>query len=81
MEEQGGKKRARAAGVASDGELWISKLLKLIAELEKDTKHVRPLSDLRLQSTPSLKAAYKHINKLHRVSFFYAVIALSLMVY
>lgn len=35
-----GDKTVRATGVASDGELWVSKVLHGIVALEKDTKHV-----------------------------------------
>jgi DNA polymerase phi len=31
-------------GVASDGEFWVAKVLTTVEELERDTKHVTPLS-------------------------------------
>ncbi|KAF8626266.1 hypothetical protein AX15_004941 [Amanita polypyramis BW_CC] len=35
-----GERSARATGVASDGQFWISKVLKTIGQLEADAKHV-----------------------------------------
>lgn len=44
------EKSTRATGVATDGESWISKILKTIDQLEGDTKHVA------LHKKPSLEA-------------------------
>ncbi|KAH9857639.1 DNA polymerase phi-domain-containing protein [Lenzites betulinus] len=38
-------KTAKVAAVASDGKFWVSRVLATIELLEKDTKHVRPLSE------------------------------------
>ncbi|KAI0654742.1 DNA polymerase phi-domain-containing protein [Cubamyces menziesii] len=41
-----GDKTAKVAAVASDGRFWVSRVLSTIEELEKDSKHVRPLSEV-----------------------------------
>lgn len=46
-----GEKAVKVAGVASDGELWMSKVLKTIDKLEADTKHVT----LRVQPSPEAR--------------------------
>ena len=37
------KETVKLPGVASDGEFWISKVLRTIIGLEGDSKHVKPL--------------------------------------
>ncbi|EJF62593.1 hypothetical protein DICSQDRAFT_135562 [Dichomitus squalens LYAD-421 SS1] len=39
-------KSSKVAAVASDGRFWVSRVLSTIAELEKDVKHVKPLSEV-----------------------------------
>ncbi|KAI1788483.1 DNA polymerase phi-domain-containing protein [Ganoderma leucocontextum] len=38
-------KSSKVAAVASDGRFWVSRVLSTIEQLEKDTKHVKPLSE------------------------------------
>ncbi|KAI0713431.1 DNA polymerase phi-domain-containing protein [Earliella scabrosa] len=38
-------KATKAAGVASDGRFWVSRVLATIDTLEKDSKHVKPLNE------------------------------------
>lgn len=42
----GDSKTMKVSAVASDGEFWVSKVLKTIEELEKDTKHVALFTEI-----------------------------------
>jgi DNA polymerase phi len=41
-----GDKTSKLSAVASDGDFWMSKVLKTIETLEKDTKHLVPLVEV-----------------------------------
>jgi DNA polymerase phi len=41
-----GNKTSKLSAVASDGNFWVSKVLKTIEALEKDTKHLVPLVEV-----------------------------------
>ncbi|KAF8447475.1 DNA polymerase phi-domain-containing protein [Boletus edulis BED1] len=56
----------KEAGVASDGEFWISKTLATIASLDKDTKHVKPLLDMDEEVQASLSKTEKVIGQLRK---------------
>ena len=36
----------RVTGITSDGQLWLSRAVEIIRELEQDSKHVTLLSEL-----------------------------------
>ncbi|EIW60756.1 DNA-directed DNA polymerase [Trametes versicolor FP-101664 SS1] len=57
-------KTAKVAGVASDGRLWVSRLLSTIQQLEKDTKHVRPLSEVDEEETELRQKAHQILARL-----------------
>jgi len=56
------------AGVASDGQFWISKILETLARLDKDTKHVSPLVSLDEEAQIALGKAQKQLEDLAGVS-------------
>ncbi|KAI0637371.1 DNA polymerase phi-domain-containing protein [Trametes polyzona] len=57
-------KAAKVAAVASDGRFWVSRVLATIQELEKDTKHVRPLSEVDEEETELRQKAHQILARL-----------------
>ena len=60
-------KTAKVAAVASDGEFWISKVLNTIEELEKDTKHVTPLTEVDDEEQALREKARELVKRLRKV--------------
>ncbi|KAI0350071.1 hypothetical protein OH77DRAFT_1100919 [Trametes cingulata] len=60
-------KATKAAGVASDGRFWVSRVLSTIDELEKDSKHVRPLSELDEEEAELRQKAHQILARLKDV--------------
>lgn len=58
-------KSSKATGIATDGETWLSKVLKTITELEKDTKHAKPVYDLDEDSKKSRDKAISFSRNVH----------------
>ena len=63
-----GDKTAKVAAVASDGRFWVSRVLATIEELEKDTKHVRPLSEVDEDDAELRQKARQVLARLKDVS-------------
>ncbi|KAI0288393.1 DNA polymerase phi-domain-containing protein [Multifurca ochricompacta] len=55
-------------GFASDGQLWISKVLQTIRQLEEDPKHVEPLIYFDQADREKLQDAFKMVICLRKVS-------------
>ncbi|KAI0373319.1 hypothetical protein BV20DRAFT_963165 [Pilatotrama ljubarskyi] len=60
-------KATKAAGVASDGRFWVSRVLSTIEELEKDSKHVRPLSEVDEEEAELRQKAHQILARLKDV--------------
>ncbi|KIM59218.1 hypothetical protein SCLCIDRAFT_10017 [Scleroderma citrinum Foug A] len=63
-----GDQTHKEAGVASDGQFWISKTLATLARLDKDSKHVSPPVSLDEETQTSLGKAQKQLENLASVS-------------
>ncbi|KAL4076956.1 DNA polymerase phi-domain-containing protein [Scleroderma yunnanense] len=63
-----GDQTRKETGVASNGEFWISKVLKTLARLDKDTKHVSPLVPVDEEMQISLGNAQKALENLSKAS-------------
>lgn len=57
-------KPSKASGVASDGELWISKVFGAIIELEKDYKHVTPIREIDEEAKKTRKKVSTAIEQI-----------------
>ncbi len=53
--------------MASDGQFWVSKVLSSIGRLEKDEKHVSPLSEGDKAIRGEARALIERLNKVCRV--------------
>ncbi|KAI9056874.1 hypothetical protein FKP32DRAFT_1598752 [Trametes sanguinea] len=62
-----GDKAAKVAAVASDGRFWVSRVLSTIEQLQKDTKHVRPLSEADEEEAELLQKAHQLLARLKDV--------------
>ncbi|KAI0831759.1 DNA polymerase phi-domain-containing protein [Trametes gibbosa] len=60
-------KTAKVAAVASDGKFWVSRVLSTVEALEKDTKHVRPLSEEDKEDAELRQKARQILARLHDV--------------
>ena len=56
-------------GVASDGAFWVSKVLRSIAELETDTKHVSLIIDFMDDHDGLRKKTIETVDSLKEVRF------------
>ena len=61
-------KAAKVPAVASDGRLWVSRVLATIETLEKDTKHVKPLEETDEDDAALRVKAREIISRLKDVS-------------
>lgn len=57
-------KASNAPGTASNGGFWVSKVLELLDELEKDTKHVNQRRELEAEASEVKDEAYKVVKEL-----------------
>ncbi len=64
----GDSKATKVAAVASDGRFWVSRVLATIEQLEKDTKHVRPLNEPEAEEVEQRQKAREIISRLKDVS-------------
>ena len=60
-------KTAKIAAVASDSQFWISRVLSTVDALEKDTKHVAPLSEVDEEEQAVREKARGLIERLRKV--------------
>ncbi|EGO20980.1 hypothetical protein SERLADRAFT_452123 [Serpula lacrymans var. lacrymans S7.9] len=63
-----GDKIQKASAVAADGELWVSKVLSRIEQLEKDTKHVSSLAEDDEEDVALRTRALQVVKKLKKAS-------------
>jgi len=63
-----GDKTARTCAVASDGEFWVSKVLKTITALEADSKHTSILVEVNKEDQRLRQKTCLLISKLKNVS-------------
>ncbi|PSS32180.1 hypothetical protein PHLCEN_2v2053 [Hermanssonia centrifuga] len=63
-----GDKTVKVAAVASDGQFWVSKVLSSIGRLEKDGKHVSPLSEVEEGDKAIHGEARALIERLNKIS-------------
>ncbi|THG98713.1 hypothetical protein EW026_g3515 [Hermanssonia centrifuga] len=63
-----GDKTVKVAAVASDGQFWVSKVLSSIGRLEKDEKHVSPLSEAEEGDKAIRGEARALIERLNKIS-------------
>ncbi|GBE82630.1 hypothetical protein SCP_0410150 [Sparassis crispa] len=61
-------KTTKMPAVASDGELWISRVLSTIEKLEQDTKHVKPLVEADEEDQRLRSNARQVVERLKKVS-------------
>lgn len=80
VDSKGDGKTAKMPGAASDGEFWISKVLKAIVALEKDTKHVVPLYQLDDQKLETRNRVFSTTQKITvRLIILYRIPALTIL--
>ncbi len=60
-------KSEKLAGVASDGEFWIAKVLDTIDQLNKDAKHVEPLAEFDEDEKALHEKARELVSRLKKV--------------
>ncbi|KAM5542581.1 hypothetical protein V8D89_003542 [Ganoderma adspersum] len=60
-------KSCKVAAVASDGRFWVSRVLSTIEELEKDTKHIKPLSEVDEEEAEQRQKAREILARLKDV--------------
>ena len=58
----------KLAGVAADGEFWLSKLFKNFLELLRDSKHAKLVHDVNDEAKELVLEAAETIEKLKSVS-------------
>lgn len=63
-----GDQTHKETAVASDGKFWISRVLALLSQLDKDTKHVTPLIPIGDQKGAPYGEAQKTLEKLGKVA-------------
>lgn len=56
------------AGVASDGEFWVAKVLRTVEQLRKDVKHVEFIQELDESEQELTDKAGAVAEKLHKAS-------------
>ncbi|TFY61434.1 hypothetical protein EVG20_g7059 [Dentipellis fragilis] len=61
-------KSEKLAGVASDGEFWIAKVLDTIDQLNKDAKHVEPLAEFDEDEKALHEKARELVSRLKKVT-------------
>jgi DNA polymerase phi len=66
----------KEAAVASDGELWVSRALKTITKLEKDTKHVTSHLSMSENYQKVHFKAREVLSELHKVGLLFGCIPL-----
>ena len=49
----------RFTGITSDGELWLSRVVEIIRQLEQDSKHVALLSELNEDDREKVEHAHR----------------------
>ncbi|KAI0781313.1 DNA polymerase phi-domain-containing protein [Trametes elegans] len=64
---KGNDKAAKVAAAASDGRFWVSRVLETIEQLEKDSKHVRPLSEVDEDEAELRQKAHQLLARLKDV--------------
>ncbi|RDX52694.1 hypothetical protein OH76DRAFT_1399938 [Lentinus brumalis] len=65
---KGDSKATKVAAVASDGRFWVSRVLATIEQLEKDTKHLRPLNEPEAEEVERRQKAREIISRLKDAS-------------
>ncbi|KAF9246115.1 DNA polymerase phi-domain-containing protein [Melanogaster broomeanus] len=58
----------KETAVASDGEFWVSKVLDTLSQLDKDTKHVKALTDIDEEAHALFVKTQKAISQLRKVA-------------
>jgi DNA polymerase phi len=61
------EKVQRFTGIASDGQLWLSRVVQIIRQLEQDSKHVAVLSELDQDNRENLEHAHRTVAWLRKV--------------
>lgn len=62
-----GDKVTKVAGVASDGEFWIAKVLSTIDLLEQDKKHVETIADIEEEEVALFSKTRQVLSSLKQV--------------
>ena len=62
-------KATKVAAVASDGRLWVSRVLATVETLEKDTKHVKPLEEVDEEDAAPRQKAREVLSRPKNVSY------------
>jgi len=62
-----GDKAIKEGTIAVDDESWISKVFIVVNNLDKDAKHIVPLSEANEEDQPLIQQAYKTIKNLQQV--------------
>ena len=71
------EKVQRFTGITSDGKLWLSRVMQIIRELEKDSKHVALLSYLNQDDREKLEHAHRTVSWLRKVSLRFIFVVFS----
>lgn len=64
-----GDKTVKVTGVASDGQLWISKCLSTIEQLLNDTKHLKWLAEIDEEERVLRQSALQLVRRLSKVRY------------